>query len=209
LTEIIRARHSSTITDGPTPTAADLLIGEARERQRKRRWLIAAIVFIGVVAGLALARAGQPGGTGGSGTPSLSGGAGARGAVAGGPPQNQVVNLNPRQAIDVTSVVKTVHGHKTIGLGFENVSPTPATLLISLKGRVPLRRTEVAYLAPGLTFRNGTIVDPLQADHFKQFLDLQLAFAKGSAGEVEVDLQRDFGAQGAPSTQIYGLWFGP
>ncbi len=191
----------------PTPATADLLIGEARERQRNRRWLIAAIVFAGAVAGLALARAGQPGGTGGSGASSLSS-AGARGAVAIGP-QNQALDLNPRQAINVTSVVKTAHGHKTIGLGFENVSPKPATLLISLKGRLPLTRGEVTYLAPGVTFRNGTVADPLPANHFKQFLDLQLAVAKGSAGEVEVDLQRDFGAQGAPSTQIYALWFGP
>jgi len=59
---------------------------------------------------------------------------------------------------------------------------------------------EVLLNAPGEKFRNGTVTDPLPANRFKPFADLELILPKGSAGIVEVDLLRDFGAQGSPRT---------
>jgi hypothetical protein len=187
-------------------TLSPAVIEEARRRQRRRRWLMAAIAFAAVVLGVSLALAGRQGGSRGSRASSV-GSAGSRAAVASGTTQ-KAPQLSPRQAINATTVIKTVGGHETIGLGFENVSDTPATLLISLKEHLPLTRGEVVLNAPGEKFRNGTVTDPLPANRFKPFLDLELVLPTGSAGNVEVDLLRDFGAQGTPYTEIYSLGFG-
>jgi hypothetical protein len=185
-------------------TTADPLIGEARERHRKRRRALAGAVVLAAVVTVALVMTSRE-----WGVPFGNGATTAQRTTGGGSPQDVSASIvSPRQAINVTTVIKTLRGHETIGLGLENVSQTPATVLISLKGHLPLTRGEVLLNAPGEKFRNGTVTDPIPANRFKPFVDLQLTLPKGSAGIVEVDLLRDFGAQGTPSTEIASFYFG-
>jgi hypothetical protein len=114
-----------------------------------------------------------------------------------------------RQAVELTSNAKTSHGHEIVDLGFANASGRPATLRISLKNHVPLTRGQVLLNAPGQTFRNGTITDPIPANHHRPFYDLELTLPRGSTGSVEVDLKGDFGPQGPPASQVASIGFGP
>jgi hypothetical protein len=116
---------------------------------------------------------------------------------------------NPRQAIKVSSDVRAAfRGHEIIGLGFTNVSTAPATLLVSLKDHIPLTRGQVVLNSPGERFANGTITVPLPANHAFIFWNLELKLPPGSAGSVEIDLQRNFGTQGTSYSEIATIAFG-
>ena len=77
-----------------------------------------------------------------------------------------------------------------------------------MKDHLPLTRAEVLLNAPGETFRNGTITDPIPANHTRPFYDLELVLPKGSTGMVEIDLKRNFGPQGTPFSWIASVGFG-
>jgi hypothetical protein len=186
-------------------TVSDAVIGEARERQRRRRLLVTSIVFTAALVGLAVSRSGQPGGgsvpavkSGSAGTPII--------------PSAAALDLTPRQAITVDSTVETWKGHTVIGLGLANVSPSPATVLVSLKGHLPLTRSEVRLnrrLNPGEGFRNGIVTLPLPPNHRPLLWNLALILPRGSSGSVEIDLQKDFGRDGTPSSEIAQIGFHP
>ena len=189
---------------------ADPLIGEARERQRRRRLLIVAALFTIAVVGLTVARSGLSGTGGGSASAVNS-----RSARATGIPtaaRTQLLNLNPRQAIQVSSYLATQSGHTIIKLGLANVSPLAATVLVTLRGHPPLTRSEVLLntkLNPGETFRNGTITLPLPANHHTPDWNLELMLPDGSSGVVETFLLRDFGQAGTPTSNITNIAFNP
>jgi hypothetical protein len=115
---------------------------------------------------------------------------------------------NPRQAINVSSNIKTVGGQETIGLGFANVSASAATLLVSLKNHVPLLRSQVILNGLGEKFRNGTVTVPSAANTTPRFFALEIRLPRGASGSIEVDLLRDFGLQGTPFTEIANIGFG-
>ena len=78
-----------------------------------------------------------------------------------------------------------------------------------MKNHVPLTRGQVLLNAPGETFRNGTINDPIPANHHRPFYDLELTLPRGSTGSVEVDLKGDFGPQGPLPSRVASIGFGP
>jgi hypothetical protein len=124
-------------------------------------------------------------------------------------PKARSQRIQARQAIEITSNARTARDHEIVDLGFANASSQPATLLISLKNHVPLARGQVLLNAPGETFRNGTITDPIPANHHRPFYDLELTLPRGSTGSVEVGLKGDFGPQGPLSSQVASIGFGP
>jgi len=165
-----------------------------------------AIVFVTAVVGLAVARSGQT--SGGSALTAAN----VHGVPSVIPTSEMALNLTPRQAIHVNSYVTTRAGHTIVGLGLANVSPTPATVLVSLKGHLPLTRAEVwlnRRYNPGEAFRDGTITVPLPPNHTPAFWNLELTLPKGSSGFVQIDLVRDFGKQGTPSSEIAAIGFHP
>jgi hypothetical protein len=120
--------------------------------------------------------------------------------------------LTPRQAIKIGSYTATRSGHTIVGLGLTNVSPLPATVLVSLKGQLPLTRSEVwlnLKQNPGEKFRNGTISVPLPANHTGEFWNLELILPTGSSGAVEIDLVGNFANEGTPSSTIADIAFHP
>ena len=187
-----------------TTAVLPAVIEEARRRQRRRRLAAAAFALAAVSASIGVAVTNR-----GSGAPSTTtANSTAPRALIGTAAAHSGVP-EPRQAIELTTIVKRVRGREWIGLGFDNVSGSPAMVRISVKGRPPLTRGEVVLNASGERFRNGTVLDPLPANHVKPFLDLALVMPKDSTGSVEVDLVRDFGSEGPPFSQIASIGFGP
>lgn len=184
-------------------TVEPAVIADARRRQRRRRAALAVLTVAAAVSGTVYLVS-HAGGGSRAGSDSR---VGSRAITAS--PLASSRTLEPRQAITLTTVTKILRGRDWIGLGLRNVSLHPAVVRVSVKGRLPLTRSEVQLNPADAKFRDGTVIVRLPANHANIFLDLAIVLPKGSTGNIDVALDRDFGPGGTPSSQIASIAIGP